>query len=114
MGFKQITVCRLLDPNRDLNHSGDRLFTDEFVEKLYNSEEEQRSPIILKINEVAGVQTWGIRFIENGENPGTYSAFVYLEDVSKYDVVKDIICMNTSNIVTKFYLKGNISNYLNG
>jgi hypothetical protein len=113
MGFKQISVSRLLDPSKDLNHGGPRLFTDEFVDKLYDSEEEHRASIILSINEVAGLQTWAISLCENGEMPGTYTAFIYLEDFSKFDKVREIIGANSKYIVNGFVFNGNIGNYLN-
>ncbi len=100
MGTKKITASLHFGLHPMQITSTGIKFNDDFMERLYDTEEYFREKIILKINDIAG-NDWAVRFVEEPtENKS------YLVDV---EVKEDRHLLKIINIIAEAFPEINLS-----
>lgn len=86
-----------IDPN------GDFKFSDRMRNKIYDTEEEFRSKIILEVNS-AIENRWHVRFIETPQS--TFMIDIFHETNDDYHIIKRIILERLNrDLISDFYSK---------
>jgi hypothetical protein len=85
-------------------------FSDEFMDRLYNVEEDFRNHLIIPLNEWVGLHNWAIRFVKVFEKQ--YFADTYAENEGAFATVKDVVNQIMPDFQFTFYWKGTIDDYL--
>jgi hypothetical protein len=92
--------------------SAEEMYTDTFRNKLYTTEEQIRSSIILSLNESIGLHNWAIQFVQLTPDSKTYFADIWADRYEDYATIFYIIrdCLPDYKL-TPFY-QGTVSQLL--
>jgi len=114
--FIKIRTALVLNPNIDVTSrgiDGRPTFTPEFMEKLYDYEEEFRKLIILPINEAVGLHNWAIQFIQHPTEKPRFFADIYVDNSEDCPKIVSTIQNIIQDIHFSYYYKGTVGNYIN-
>ena len=113
--FIKIRASLVLNPNIDVTSrgiDGRPTFSQEFMEKLYDYEEEFRRLLILPINEAVGLHNWAIRFVQHPTPMPTFFADIYTDSKENYLRIANIIGNIIQDVNFSYYHKGTLSEYI--
>jgi hypothetical protein len=86
-------------------------FSDEFMDRLTDVEEQFRSALIVPINEEIGLHNWAIKFIEHPTPHAKFFADIYTDNPDDFYKIVGIIKSRIEDIEFSYYYKGNIATY---
>lgn len=114
--FIKIRTRLIIDPNKDIhlqNSDGTFKPSSNFFDKVFESEEDLRSQIVVQINDSLGLHNWAVAFVQVSIQEPFYFADIYSENYQNFTTIQNIISERLNKIKFSFYYRGTIDEYLN-
>lgn len=87
-------------------------FSDEFMERLYEVEEDFRSKLLVPLNEKRGLYNWALMFVEHPTVEPTFFADIWVDNIEDYPVIAQTIQETIKDMKFTYYYKGNMAAYI--
>jgi len=87
-------------------------FSNSFMQRLYDEAEGFRAKIMVDINDVIGLHTWAIQFVEWPDENPKFFADIWVDNTEHYPFIIGVIRSHIKEIEFSYYYKGDMDSYI--